>query len=40
MHTYYTQFMQYTPTDSQPATLYWKSQEGVDWRVTNQIKDC
>ena len=37
MHTHYTQFMQYTPTDAQLATLYWKSKEGADWRVAKEI---
>ena len=37
MHTHYTQFTQYTPTDAQPATLYWKSQEGVDWREIKNL---
>ena len=37
MHTHYTQFVQYTPTDAQQATLYWKSKEGADWRVAKEI---
>lgn len=37
MNTHYTQFTQYTPTDAQPATLYWKSEEGADWRVAKEI---
>lgn len=34
---YYTQFTQYTPSDAQPATLYWKSQEGADWREAKNV---
>ena len=34
---YYTQFTQYTPIDAQPATLYWKSQEGGDWREVKNL---
>ena len=37
MYTHYTQFTQYVPTDAQPATLYWKSQEGVDWREVKNL---
>ena len=34
---YYIHFTQYTPSDAQPATLYWKSQEGVDWREVKNL---
>lgn len=37
MRNNYTQFVQYTPTDAQPATLYWKSKEGADWRAVKEI---
>ena len=33
----YTHFTQYTPSDAQPAIIYWISKEGVDWRVIKEI---
>lgn len=33
----YTQFTQYTPSDAQPAIIYWISKEGVDWRIVKEI---
>ncbi len=33
----YTQFTQYTPSDAQPAIIYWISKEGVDWRVVKEM---
>ena len=33
----YTQFTQYTPSDAQPAVIYWISKEGVDWRVVKEM---
>ena len=32
----YTHFAQYTPSDAQPATIYWISREGMDWRVVKE----
>ena len=33
----YTHFTQYTPSDAQPAIIYWISKEGVDWRVVKEM---
>ena len=33
----YTHFTQYTPSDAQPAIIYWISKEGVDWRIVKEI---
>ena len=33
----YTNFTQYVPTDAQPATIYWISKEGMDWRVVKEM---
>ena len=33
----YTNFTQYTPSDAQPAVIYWISKEGVDWRVVKEM---